>query len=129
MGCGDSSGRLAISGSVTFDGEPVTNGNIGFVASDTANGKTVGADIVDGQYTIARDQGPMTGTYKVMIYAERPTGRKIQADEGSQESVDQLIQYIPMMYNDRSTLKVDLTEDRENLDFNLEKPAQKRGRR
>jgi hypothetical protein len=140
IGCGDSGGRLAISGKVTFDGQPVADGNIGLVprntstatagSAETNSAKTVGADIVAGQYAIPRDEGPVAGSYTVVIYAERPTGRKLQADEGSSETVDQLIQYIPTIYNDRSTLTAELDADRDDLDFTLEKPKQTgKGRR
>lgn len=129
IGCRDTSGRLAVSGKVTYDGQPVTNGSIGLLTSDISSGKSVGADIVDGQYEIPRDEGPLAGSYKVVISAERPSGRELEADEGSTEMIDQLVQYIPEIYNARSTLTVEISGDRDDLNFELEKPKRTRRRR
>ena len=129
LGCGDGDGRFALSGTVTYDGQPVNNGNIGLIPTEASTSKSTGADILDGHYEIPRHEGPQEGTYEVVIYAERPSGRKIEADEGSGEMVDQLVQYIPEIYNARSTLTVEISDNREDLDFDLEKPKQTRRRR
>ncbi len=122
-GCGsDGPQKFAISGQVSYDGQPVNNGNIGFVPTEASTDKAVGADVVDGRYEIPRYEGPHQGTYKVVIYAERPSGRKLQADEGSSERIDELVQYIPEIYNSRSTLTVEISGDRDDLNFDLEKP-------
>ena len=122
VGCGgrNPDGRFAVSGSVTYDGQPVTNGTIGF-GSDSL--LPAGAEIVDGRYEIPRGQGPQQGTYSVMIYADRPSGRMVPGDEGSTEMVSEMEQYIPMIYNSRSALQVEISGDREDLDFDLEKPS------
>lgn len=122
-GCGsEGPPRFAVSGQVVYDGKPVTNGNIGFVPTQSSAAKSAGADIVDGRYEIPGYKGLLEGSYKVVIYAERPTGRKLQADEGSTERIDELVQYIPDVYNVSTTLSADVSGDREDLDFMLEKP-------
>ncbi|QDS98226.1 hypothetical protein [Adhaeretor mobilis] len=131
IGCGGdgAEGRFAISGKVTFDGQPVTNGNIGFVSTKPGTVEPAGTDVVDGQYSVPQYEGPTEGTYKVVIYADRPSGRKIEADEGSTEMMDQMEQYIPEVYNARSTLTVEISGDRDDLDFDLKKQKQTRRRR
>ncbi len=127
-GCGPSGPeQFAISGQVTYDGQPVDNGDIGFIPGDGSAAKTVGADLVDGRYEVPAYEGPQAGKYKVVIFAERPNGRRVQADEGSDEMIDQMEQYIPDQYNAKSTLSVEISSNREDLDFQLEKP--KRGKR
>ncbi len=42
--------------------------------------------------------------------------------------VDQLVQYVPEDYNARSSLKVENSGDRDDLNFDLEKPKQKKRR-
>jgi len=131
VGCGevDDEGRFAISGTVTYDGQPVVNGNIGFVSAESGAGKASGTDVVDGHYEISRPDGPREGSYMVIIYADRPTGRSIEADEGSTEVVDEMEQYIPKIYNSHSKLTVEISGDRDDLDFDLKKPKRTRRRR
>lgn len=128
LGCGPSGPpRFAVSGQVTYDGQPVTNGSISFAPADSSEGKGVAADLIDGHYEFPRKQGPTAGTYQVWIEAQQPSGKKIPSEDGSPPT-DQLVQYIPAVYNSRSTLQAEITEDREDLDFNLEKvePARRR---
>lgn len=131
VGCGGGDRRFAVSGEVTYDGSPVSEGTIGFIPVEAGEGLSAGADIVDGHYEIPRLEGPTAGSYMVMIYAERPTGRVLQADEGSSEMVEQKAQYIPWIYNEQSTLTADISGDRDDLDFTLDKPkkSKKKSRR
>ncbi|TWU29429.1 hypothetical protein [Bythopirellula polymerisocia] len=114
--------RFALSGQVTYDAQHVTDGTIGFAPSDTTTRKGIAADIVDGHYDIPASQGPVAGTYTVWIEARKPSGKKIPSEDGSPPT-DFLIQYIPAAYNTESTLEVEITDDRDELDFNLEKVA------
>lgn len=128
-GCADrrEEGRYVLNGNVTYDGEPVADGTIELFPTGGPNGKPSGAKIVDGRYEMERLLGPGLGTYRVVILAQRPSGRKVPVDEGSSEMIDVPAQFIPPMYNERSTLTVEVTGDAEGVDFDLEKP--KRGRR
>ncbi len=122
-GCGDSGPpRFSLSGQVTYDGQPVTNGSIAFEPTDASLGKSASADLIDGRYDIPRNLGPIVGTYTVWIEAERPSGKKIRSEDGS-GTIDQLAQYIPAAYNEDTTLQVEITDDRDDLDFSLEKVA------
>lgn len=131
-GCGSDSGngegRFAISGRVTYDGQPVTDGNIGFVSTKVGTSEPAGTDIVEGRYEIPQHEGPSEGSYKVVIYADRPSGRMVEADEGGTEMINRMEQYIPEVYNSHSTLTVEISGDRDSLDFDLEKQKQKRRR-
>ncbi|MGI9428723.1 MAG: hypothetical protein ACR2NM_08705 [Bythopirellula sp.] len=128
LGCEDQNavGRHVLSGAVTYDGQPVTNGTIELFPTDVSK-KPAGAKIVDGRYEMDRTLGPEPGSYQVVILAERPSGRQEPADEGSSEMVNIPVQYIPPIYNTRTTLSVEVTGDQENVDFALDKP--KRGSR
>ncbi|MEM8945181.1 MAG: hypothetical protein AAGD11_08360 [Planctomycetota bacterium] len=128
-GCQDenASGRYVLSGVVSYDGQPIPDGTIELFPSDV-NKKPAGAEIVDGRYEMERTLGPELGLYQVVILANRPSGRKAPADEGSSEMIDVPEQYIPPAYNTRTTLKVEVTGDQENVDFVLEKPKRRRSR-
>lgn len=127
VGCtNDTDGRFAISGSVSYDGEPIKAGSIGFVSTDNNVLKSAGADIVDGRYSIPLAEGPTSGSYIVSVEAERPTGRKILADEGSTDTIDEMERYIPEIYNTFSKLNTEITGNQDDLNFDLEKPKRSR---
>jgi hypothetical protein len=69
-GSGDDLPREPITGTVTMDGQPLPEGAIQFSPTgDTTKGTAVGAnaEIKDGQFSIAREDGLVPGTYKVSI--------------------------------------------------------------
>lgn len=67
-GCGDGDGlpREAVAGKIAVDGEPIAKGAILF------KGETmdVGGLIRDGSYSIPKSEGPVPGSYQVMITEE-----------------------------------------------------------
>lgn len=131
LGCADENavGRFVLSGSVTYDGQPVDNGTIEFFPAKGNTGKPAGAEIIAGRYEVERTLGPELGTYQVVILANRPSGRKVPADEGSSELIDVPVQYIPPEYNTRSTLEVEVSGDQADVNFALEKPKRATRRR
>jgi len=78
IGCGrtDSSGRAAISGTVTFKGQPLDHGTIEFSPASAEAKSMSGATIADGKFSIRADQGLTPGTYRVRISSPeaRPSG-------------------------------------------------------
>jgi hypothetical protein len=69
-GCGgsiDSLPREAVSGSVTFEGQPLAKGTIQFAPTSDNLPTTGMATINDGKYSIPRANGLVPGTYKVAI--------------------------------------------------------------
>lgn len=68
-GGGDGLERVAVSGSVTINGEPVPNGVIRFKPAAGTEGPMANTMIADGQYNIPGDQGPIAGNYEVQVQA------------------------------------------------------------
>lgn len=128
-GCGEVEGRYAVGGAVSYDGKPIPDGTISFVPPDVQSRRAAGAEINNGVYAIAKADGLEAGDYQVVIFAERPSGRKIEADEGSSEMIDEPEQYIPRMYNALTTLSVEISADQTDLNFDLEAPPKRRRRR
>jgi hypothetical protein len=85
-GCGaageDQLPREPVSGSVTFDGQPLKKGTIQFQPSSQKESVASGGMVAEGRFEVPRPEGPVPGKYKVMIYAE---GNSVSA--GSAEGV------------------------------------------
>ena len=113
-GCGPGGPQtVPVSGSVTFTGQPVADGEIAFRSADGATASWAGR-IVAGRYAIRSTVGPK----RVEIIAVRPKpGAKPKA---SGEGVINEM-YIPDRYNLESELTADITAAGPNeFDFKLE---------
>ena len=68
--------RTAISGSVTFEGQPIPTGEIFFQPdADAGNtGPASNADIVDSKYSLPQQFGVLGGAYVVRITGYSPAG-------------------------------------------------------
>ena len=111
IGCSSSNedgiARVAISGKVTLDGQPLATGYVTFVPK--GEGPSAGGEIQDGNYAIAASDGPSAGNYKVEIRSMAPTGRKVPNNDGAPgETVDETFDTVPANYNARSELSVEI---------------------
>lgn len=96
-GCGSGPDTHEVKGTVTFDGQPVPEGQIVFESNST-----VGAEIKEGKFTA---QVP-SGKQKVRITATREEG---VAPDG----LPNFVSYIPAKYNEQTTLEEDVTGPKE----------------
>ncbi|MFH1304763.1 MAG: hypothetical protein ABIK07_27225 [Planctomycetota bacterium] len=113
-GCGGQSDytgekRFPVTGTVSFGGEPVSNGMISLIPEDgTSN--PAGGPIENGAFTIPAEKGPNKTSYRVAVYWRKPTGKKMKdADTG--EEIDEVKQVIPAKYNDATELSVVVSGD------------------
>jgi hypothetical protein len=128
IGCGGAADRGAVKGKVTIKGQPLTAGDISFVNVSPGGGPSAGAAILDGNYQIAADQGPVAGEYQVQIRAFRGTGKRTWDGMGDEKApvsqkkfVEEMEQYVPAKYNDASELKATIVAGRVNEhDFDLQ---------
>ena len=127
VGCGEkdplAAKRGSVSGTVTFDGQPVEEGRITFTPVGT-EGQLAGAEIKDGKYTIPLKEGPVAGQHKVSIVASRKTGEQreapMPAPPGTKIEVKE--EYIPLKYNRQTTLTADIKAgENKDVDFKLDK--------
>jgi hypothetical protein len=109
-GCGDKRAGIPLSGSVTFDGVPVETGQIVFEPQGA--GAMTLTQISNGTYQLPTERSAQPGKYLIRITADRATGRIRQADPRSQEdqATEVLEQFIPVKYNTRSELFLELTD-------------------
>jgi hypothetical protein len=126
-GCGGGDDLLkkrgSVSGVVSFDGEPVEEGQIIFTPQGK-EGNVAGAMIEDGAYSIPREKGPVAGPHSVSITASRKTGQKKKAPVPAPpgEMIELREEYIPAKYNRQTTLSVEIeVGDNPDVDFELTK--------
>lgn len=118
VGCGgpnDAPTRVTVTGEVTFDGKPLSKGDIIF-RPEEGNFADAGK-IADGKY----EMEVVPGKYRVEITSlqEVPGTAKTLA---SGESGAEMEQVIPEKYNGKSELSAEVSESGENkFDFKLEK--------
>jgi hypothetical protein len=106
-GCGSSEFET-VTGTVTFDGQPLPDGDIIFQPSDPKHGPDAGK-IIDGKFTLP----VRPGSKKVVIRAARLVpGKKGPMGEDAHED------YIPGKYNDDTTLTADVKPGSKN-DFSF----------
>ena len=113
LGCGsgeDGPELYPVTGTVTFDGEPVSEGRILFRA-DEGTGKGYGGVIKDGTYTLEAVDGEMT----VEILASRAVPGKFgEAASPDEEPPPLMEMYVPEQYNTKTTLTATVKPDGEN---------------
>ena|ERR1022692_332838 len=107
-GCGPTT--YEVSGTVKFDGEPVSEGQIAFVSEDGASG---GTTITNGQYKVAVPSGKVKIQINATKLQKLPPGKK-----GMYGKTEEVRDYIPAKYNADTVLKEEITGPKE-LNFDL----------
>lgn len=76
-GCGQSDGlnRMEVLGSVEHQGGPLKAGSISFLPAEGLHAPAAMADVVNGEYHFTASNGPVAGTYQVVVMAA-PDGKK-----------------------------------------------------
>jgi len=87
-GCGGGVDRTDLSGTVTFDGQPIVYGEIQFLAQPGQENTPSGfAEIIDGKYTTAEmGQGIAPGKYTLRISAYDGKFAEVENEDESVES-------------------------------------------
>ncbi len=118
VGCSGSN-LATVRGNVTLDGTPVEQGSIAFEPADGA-GPVAGGTIQNGKYLLAGESAALPGKKIVRINASRATGRKVEAGPPAPAGtkVDEVV-YVPELYNEKSTLSVQLEAGESSHDFKL----------
>jgi hypothetical protein len=108
-GCdGGGSRRYAVSGEVKFQGKPLDQGAITFVAQDPSLGSGGGAQIKAGHYDIPAAHGLLPGKYRVMITSATP-GAAPDPDAPPGPSGPLPKDRIKLKYNAQTTLTAEVT--------------------
>jgi hypothetical protein len=103
---GDGLAREAVSGTVTLDGQPLSGAVIQFLPSDPSAAGGASGDIEGGKFAIESGQGPIAGTYRVVISTRM--GPDVDASQPPGEIPKPKKDPIPAKYNTKSTLTADV---------------------
>lgn len=107
LGCGAPSDfkRAIVTGKITYQGTPVSHGEVLLLPEPGATGPISGGRFADGVYRIDAHGGVPVGTYRVEIkgYRELP-GQKL--GPGDPDYGDREEQILPSKYNSESELKL-----------------------
>jgi hypothetical protein len=124
-GCGpsDHGGRVAVTGVVTVDGEPLAAGAVALEPASDAVPTAVGARVRAGTFAIERAKGPIPGVYRVRIYAS--SREQAPKPPGAGERTRRpMLERIPPEYNARSDRLVEIRPDGPNrLRFDIDTVA------
>jgi hypothetical protein len=112
---------VPVTGTISYNGEPVDNGTVSFIAGDATGGEAFGSggDIVNGKYSIAAERGPKPGKYRVEIYWNKKTGRMVPAPGDPGVQMPETQQILPPRFNRQSELTADITAGRNTRNFDL----------
>lgn len=121
LGCGDPSGRQAITGRVAYQGVDLEEGTIHFFSKNAAAGDATGAMIVKGRYTIDAAHGLPPGAYDVRISSPNYKGKRPDASQAPGAPY-LAAERLPAKYNLKSELSIDVSPDsaKKDYDFLLE---------
>jgi len=110
MGCGGGSDGMTlypVTGTVTFDSQPIAEGRVVF-RKQNGDQKSFSAEIKEGKYEVAAEPGKMS----VEVLASRPIPGKFDMSNGTPEPVGEM--YIPEKYNSKTTLEAEVKPEDEN---------------
>lgn len=112
--------REAVRGKVTINGEPLAKGAIRFRTLKSATGSVMEAgDVIrNGEYQISRSEGPVPGTYSVVITEE------VEASKGNDDLPGPRPKLnpgkIPEKYMRKNSLSAEVkTGQSDSIDFDL----------
>jgi len=112
-GCGDD--KSSVSGTVTFDGQPVARGTITFAKSE---GELVreGAIIREGSF----QANLPPGNYKIELNAQKVVGkRKQKGFDGKDEEVELTEELFPERYNAKTELAAKIDPGANTVKLNI----------
>lgn len=115
VGCGSSSGRQAVTGTVSLDGKPLASGSINFQPTPGLKAPSAGAPIENGRFSIPAAQGLLPGEYQVTIVGMQETGRMV--DDEQKGKVPELA---PIRFREAGSLKAKVEPGKKTqFDFQL----------
>jgi|EndMetStandDraft_5_1072996.scaffolds.fasta_scaffold81103_2 hypothetical protein len=128
-GCGggppDAQPRIAVSGTITLDGQPLNNAVIRFVPLAEVKGPKASVAVTAGRFDLPAYAGPVAGPHRVEIESTdhggiEPDDETALAEVAAGKRKPSKTAKIPAIYNSRSTLERTIQADSPNqFEFTL----------
>lgn len=115
VGCGSAGEGVLVAGAVTYNGQPIDQGEIIFTPAESSK-PSVAGQIAAGKYECQIPPG--RNQVRITAYREVP-GKVDRSNPGEESPVVEM--YLPDQYNARSTLEVSVDQPNAALDFPLGK--------
>jgi hypothetical protein len=109
--------RFPLSGSVTYDGEPIDFGSISFLPADGGQ-RVSGGLIENGKYSVPEAQGANAGKHRVEIRWNKKTGKQ-KRDPDSGEMYDDRKEALAPRFHADSELTADVSAKQTTFNFDL----------
>lgn len=121
VGCGPAGPtRAEVSGVVSLNGTPVSEGSINFFPTDGNSGPEAGGAIRDGRYHIPRAQGPVIGKNRVELRSFQKSGRRIQDPTAPPGTLtEEITNVFPAEFNQESTLVREVQKGKNEMPFEI----------
>jgi len=116
IGCGGDVATGTVSGTVSYDGKPIENGAINFLAADGSG--SGGGTIKDGKYT-ATNVRP--GNNKVEVSGSKVVGQKKLYNTPNSPAQDVTAELVPAKYNKNTELTFEVKVGSNEKNFDLPK--------
>lgn len=118
-GCGAGSDleKVIVRGRVTFDGQPIANGEVMFYPIEGTAGSVSGGPIKDGEYIAEGRGGVPTGKHRVEIRGFRAQQAAVTGDLAVEGGPAE--QYLPPRYNTNSELTRSVDSENATHNFKL----------
>lgn len=112
-GGGDDLPRVAVSGTVTMDGQPLPEGLIQFIpeGADPEKAASASGTIKEGAFAIDRASGPTAGKYKVAINRPEHMSEHVKIElkkRGRRKAPPGQKDLVPERYNSKTGLHEDI---------------------
>ena len=115
--------RSVVTGSVTYKGEPVSDGTIVFTPAASSHVPSAGASIIDGSYTVDSRGGVPVGTHRICIEAFHRVPFTLRPGEPAPRNYFEgkaREQYLPKKYNSDSELEITIEPGSQQITKNFE---------
>ena len=122
-GCGgeEGDGLHPLSGSATYNGEPIDLGSIALIPAGgggAGSQRASGGVIQNGMYDIPPEKGPNAGKYRIEVHWLKKTGREL-IDPMSGDKYDERKEALPPQFHARSDLTIEIPAPENRHDLNL----------